>query len=68
VATAFYAVERCGGVRGGGHVEFIACRAWSLTVVEQRASGLAGRREQCEAKERAHILLPFMVFKARRRQ
>jgi hypothetical protein len=45
VATAFCAVERCGGVRGGGHVEFIACCAWYLTAWSDEQVGWRGEEE-----------------------
>jgi hypothetical protein len=46
VATFFYAVERCGGVRGGGHDEFIACRAWYLAAWSDEQAGWRGEESR----------------------
>jgi len=51
VATAVYAVERCGGVRGGGHDEFIACRAWYLAAWSDEQAGWRG--EESRARRRS---------------
>jgi hypothetical protein len=57
VAAAWYAVERCVGKRGGGHNEFIACRAYIVMYLnawsDEQASGLAGWKEEGSARQRS---------------
>ena len=47
MATAVYAAARCGGVRGGGHDEFIAYRAWYLTAwSDEQQAGWRGEESR----------------------